>query len=160
MRDRNSSHSIRGDVWITPEDQCQKFLLFHQLQMEHCTQPAVITKDICMVFYSRDTKLSASRSIRNLFGTGSLRAADGWVPNIELWKTLCSSCILSVNKVLCVFSFSRNRVTGVYEVSLCNLADAGSPGESQDEITVLHPTRLCNISNPAPAPALRYAEKT
>ncbi|MEQ2171153.1 hypothetical protein GOODEAATRI_007783 [Goodea atripinnis] len=32
-----------------------------------------------MVFYSRDTKLSASRSIRNLFGTGSLRAADGLI---------------------------------------------------------------------------------
>lgn len=25
---------------------------------------------------------------------------------------------------------SRNRVTGVYEVSLCNLADAGSPGNN------------------------------
>lgn len=46
-------------------------------QLEKCTQPAVVTKDVCMVFYSRDTKLSASRSIRNLFGTGSLRAADG-----------------------------------------------------------------------------------
>lgn len=53
--------------------------LLYQLQIENCTQPAVVTKDICMVFYSRDTKLSASRSIRNLFGTGSLRAADGWV---------------------------------------------------------------------------------
>lgn len=52
-------------------------LFSYQSQMENCTQPAVITKDVCMVFYSRDAKLSASRSIRNLFGTGSLRAADG-----------------------------------------------------------------------------------
>lgn len=46
-------------------------------QMENCTQPAVITKDFCMVFYSRDAKLPASRSIRNLFGSGSLRATEG-----------------------------------------------------------------------------------
>lgn len=46
------------------------------LQMENCTQPAVITKDFCMVFYSRDAKLPASRSIRNLFGSGSLRASE------------------------------------------------------------------------------------
>ncbi|NXJ67584.1 KIF1B protein, partial [Rostratula benghalensis] len=66
--------------------------------MENCTQPAVITKDFCMVFYSRDAKLPASRSIRNLFGSGSLRASES------------------------------NRVTGVYELSLCRVADAGSPG--------------------------------
>lgn len=46
------------------------------LQMESCTQPAVITKDFCMVFCSRDAKLPASRSIRNLFGSGSLRASE------------------------------------------------------------------------------------
>lgn len=46
------------------------------LQMESCAQPAVITKDFCMVFYSRDAKLPASRSIRNLFGSGSLRASE------------------------------------------------------------------------------------
>lgn len=45
-------------------------------QMENCTQPAIITKDFCMVFYSRDAKLPASRSIRNLFGSGSLRASE------------------------------------------------------------------------------------
>lgn len=51
--------------------------LCHITQMENCTQPAVITKDFCMVFYSRDAKLPASRSIRNLFGSGSLRATEG-----------------------------------------------------------------------------------
>lgn len=44
--------------------------------MENCTQPAVVTKDFCMVFYSRDAKLPASRSIRNLFGSGNLRASE------------------------------------------------------------------------------------
>lgn len=44
--------------------------------MENCTQPTVITKDFCMVFYSRDAKLPASRSIRNLFSTGCLRPSE------------------------------------------------------------------------------------
>uniref|UniRef100_A0A665UZE7 plus-end-directed kinesin ATPase n=1 Tax=Echeneis naucrates TaxID=173247 RepID=A0A665UZE7_ECHNA len=92
---------------VTPYGEKIYMTLSVYLEMENCTQPAFITKDICMVFYSRDTKLSASRSIRNLFGTGSLRAADG------------------------------NRVTGVYEVSLCNLADAGSPGMQRRRRRVL-----------------------
>ncbi|XP_068176220.1 kinesin-like protein KIF1A isoform X2 [Antennarius striatus] len=92
---------------VTPCGEKIYMTLSAYLEMENCTQPAVITKDICMVFYSRDTKLSASRSIRNLFGTGSLRAADG------------------------------NRVTGVYEVSLCNLADVGSPGMQRRRRRVL-----------------------
>ncbi|KAM5229053.1 kinesin-like protein KIF1A isoform 17-T17 [Ctenodactylus gundi] len=77
------------------------------IEMENCTQPAVITKDFCMVFYSRDAKLPASRSIRNLFGSGSLRASEG------------------------------NRVTGVYELSLCHVADAGSPGMQRRRRRVL-----------------------
>ncbi|XP_074492648.1 kinesin-like protein KIF1A isoform X12 [Sebastes fasciatus] len=92
---------------VTPYGEKIYMTLSAYLEMENCTQPAIVTKDICMVFYSRDTKLSASRSIRNLFGTGSLRAADG------------------------------NRVTGVYEVSLCNLADAGSPGMQRRRRRVL-----------------------
>ncbi|XP_072246231.1 kinesin-like protein KIF1A isoform X15 [Leuresthes tenuis] len=92
---------------VTPYGEKIYMTLSAYLEMESCTQPAVITKDICMVFYSRDTKLSASRSIRNLFGTGSLRAADG------------------------------NRITGVYEVSLCHLADAGSPGMQRRRRRVL-----------------------
>ncbi|KAM8875095.1 kinesin-like protein KIF1A isoform 15-T15 [Spinachia spinachia] len=92
---------------VTPYGEKIYMTLSAYLEMENCTQPAIITKDVCMVFYSRDTKLSASRSIRNLFGTGSLRAADG------------------------------NRVTGVYEVSLRNLADAGSPGMQRRRRRVL-----------------------
>ncbi|KAM4575643.1 kinesin-like protein KIF1A isoform 16-T16 [Fundulus diaphanus] len=92
---------------VTPYGEKIYMTLSAYLEMENCSQPAVITKDICMVFYSRDTKLSASRSIRNLFGTGSLRAADG------------------------------NRVTGVYEASLCHLADAGSPGMQRRRRRVL-----------------------
>ncbi|XP_037105666.1 kinesin-like protein KIF1A isoform X6 [Syngnathus acus] len=92
---------------VTPYGEKIYMTLSAYLELEKCTQPAVVTKDVCMVFYSRDTKLSASRSIRNLFGTGSLRAADG------------------------------NRVTGVYELSLCHLADAGSPGMQRRRRRVL-----------------------
>ncbi|KAL2300971.1 hypothetical protein Nmel_011526 [Mimus melanotis] len=81
--------------------------IHQQSLMENCTQPAVITKDFCMVFYSRDAKLPASRSIRNLFGSGSLRASES------------------------------NRVTGVYELSLCRVADAGSPGMQRRRRRVL-----------------------
>ncbi|XP_035308077.1 kinesin-like protein KIF1A isoform X6 [Cricetulus griseus] len=92
---------------VTPYREKIYMTLSAYIEMENCTQPAVITKDFCMVFYSRDAKLPASRSIRNLFGSGSLRATEG------------------------------NRVTGVYELSLCHVADAGSPGMQRRRRRVL-----------------------
>uniref|UniRef100_A0A8C8BTE6 plus-end-directed kinesin ATPase n=1 Tax=Otus sunia TaxID=257818 RepID=A0A8C8BTE6_9STRI len=56
---------------VTPYREKIYITLSAYIEMENCTQPAVITKDFCMVFYSRDAKLPASRSIRNLFGSGS-----------------------------------------------------------------------------------------
>uniref|UniRef100_A0A4W5PMH1 plus-end-directed kinesin ATPase n=1 Tax=Hucho hucho TaxID=62062 RepID=A0A4W5PMH1_9TELE len=88
---------------VTPYGEKIYITLSAYLEMENCTQPTVITKDFCMVFYSRDAKLPASRSIRNLFSTGCL----------------------------------SNRVTGVYEVSLCHVADAGSPGMQRRRRRVL-----------------------
>lgn len=49
---------------------------FFSLQLDHCIQPAIITKDICMVFYSRDAKISPPRSLRNLFGSGYSKTPD------------------------------------------------------------------------------------
>ncbi|XP_027753448.1 kinesin-like protein KIF1A isoform X28 [Myiozetetes cayanensis] len=92
---------------VTPYREKIYITLSAYIEMENCTQPAVITKDFCMVFYSRDAKLPASRSIRNLFGSGSLRASES------------------------------NRVTGVYELSLCRVADAGSPGMQRRRRRVL-----------------------
>lgn len=92
---------------VTPYREKIYMTLSAYIEMENCTQPAVITKDFCMVFYSRDAKLPASRSIRNLFGSGSLRASES------------------------------NRVTGVYELSLCHVADAGSPGTQRRRRRVL-----------------------
>ncbi|XP_065700589.1 kinesin-like protein KIF1A isoform X7 [Patagioenas fasciata] len=92
---------------VTPYREKIYITLSAYIEMENCTQPAVITKDFSMVFYSRDAKLPASRSIRNLFGSGSLRASES------------------------------NRVTGVYELSLCRVADAGSPGMQRRRRRVL-----------------------
>uniref|UniRef100_W5KF38 plus-end-directed kinesin ATPase n=1 Tax=Astyanax mexicanus TaxID=7994 RepID=W5KF38_ASTMX len=92
---------------VTPYGEKIYITLSAYLEMENCSQPTVITKDFCMVFYSRDAKLPASRSIRNLFSTGVLRPSES------------------------------NRVTGVYEISLCHLADAGSPGMQRRRRRVL-----------------------
>ncbi|XP_016138271.1 kinesin-like protein KIF1A [Sinocyclocheilus grahami] len=92
---------------VTPYGEKIYMTLSAYLEIENCTQPTVITKDLCMVFYSRDAKLPASRSIRNLFSSGTLRPCEG------------------------------NRVTGVYELSLCHLADAGSPGMQRRRRRVL-----------------------
>uniref|UniRef100_A0A663ECX6 plus-end-directed kinesin ATPase n=1 Tax=Aquila chrysaetos chrysaetos TaxID=223781 RepID=A0A663ECX6_AQUCH len=92
---------------VTPYREKIYITLSAYIEMENCTQPAIITKDFCMVFYSRDAKLPASRSIRNLFGSGTLRASES------------------------------NRVTGVYELSLCRVADAGSPGMQRRRRRVL-----------------------
>ncbi|XP_019483970.1 PREDICTED: kinesin-like protein KIF1A [Hipposideros armiger] len=64
---------------VTPYREKIYMTLSVYIELENCTQPAVITKDFCMVFYSRDAKLPASRSIRNLFGSGSLRASERWM---------------------------------------------------------------------------------
>ncbi|XP_059785102.1 kinesin-like protein KIF1A isoform X1 [Balaenoptera ricei] len=92
---------------VTPYREKIYMTLSAYVELENCTQPAVITKDFGMVFYSRDAKLPASRSIRNLFGSGSLRASES------------------------------NRVTGVYELSLCHVADTGSPGMQRRRRRVL-----------------------
>ncbi|XP_054426377.1 kinesin-like protein KIF1A isoform X8 [Pteronotus mesoamericanus] len=92
---------------VTPYREKIYMTLSAYIEMENCAQPAVVTKDFCMVFYSRDAKLPTSRSIRNLFGSGSLRASES------------------------------NRVTGVYELSLCHVADAGSPGMQRRRRRVL-----------------------
>ncbi|KAM9298877.1 kinesin-like protein KIF1B isoform 4-T4 [Gastrophryne carolinensis] len=82
---------------VTPYGERIYMTLSAYLELDHCIQPAVITKDVCMVFYSRDAKISPPRSLRSLFG-GYSKTPD---------------C---------------NRVTGVYELSLCKMADTGSPG--------------------------------
>ncbi|XP_078498390.1 kinesin-like protein KIF1B isoform X4 [Lissotriton helveticus] len=83
---------------VTPYGEKIYMTLSAYLELDHCIQPAVVTKDICMLFYSRDAKISPPRSLRSLFGSGYSKSPDS------------------------------NRVTGIYELSLCKIADTGSPG--------------------------------
>uniref|UniRef100_A0AAY4C3Q7 plus-end-directed kinesin ATPase n=1 Tax=Denticeps clupeoides TaxID=299321 RepID=A0AAY4C3Q7_9TELE len=92
---------------VTPYGEKIYMTLSAYLELDHCIQPAIITKDICMVFYSRDAKISPPRSLRSLFGTGYSKTPD---------------C---------------NRVTGVYELSLCKMSDTGSPGMQRRRRKVL-----------------------
>uniref|UniRef100_A0A8C6Y1B3 plus-end-directed kinesin ATPase n=1 Tax=Naja naja TaxID=35670 RepID=A0A8C6Y1B3_NAJNA len=93
---------------VTPYSEKIYMTLSAYLELDHCIQPAVITKDICMVFYSRDAKISPPRSLRSLFGRGYSKSPD-----------------------------SSNRITGIYELSLCKMADTGSPGMQRRRRKVL-----------------------
>ncbi|XP_015283308.1 PREDICTED: kinesin-like protein KIF1B [Gekko japonicus] len=92
---------------VTPYGEKIYMTLSAYLELDHCIQPAVITKDVCMVFYSRDAKISPPRSLRTLFGSGYSKSPDS------------------------------NRVTGIYELSLCKTADTGSPGMQRRRRKVL-----------------------
>ncbi|XP_026010234.1 kinesin-like protein KIF1B isoform X13 [Astatotilapia calliptera] len=92
---------------VTPYGEKIYMTLSAYLELDHCIQPAIITKDICTVFYSRDAKISPPRSLKNLFGTGYSKTPD---------------C---------------NRVTGIYELSLCKMSDTGSPGMQRRRRKVL-----------------------
>ncbi|XP_052820587.1 kinesin-like protein unc-104 isoform X2 [Mya arenaria] len=80
------------------------------LEVDNSPTPACITKDLCMVIHSRDTRISASnspfRSLRSFFGSGS--------------KT--SDC---------------NRVSGIYEMYLRQMFETGSPGVQRRQRRVL-----------------------
>ncbi|XP_054147797.1 kinesin-like protein KIF1B isoform X3 [Melozone crissalis] len=92
---------------VTPYGEKIYMTLSAYLELDHCIQPAVITKDVCMVFYSRDAKISPPRSLRSLFGSGYSKSPDA------------------------------NRVTGIYELSLCKMSDTGSPGMQRRRRKVL-----------------------
>nr|XP_056721597.1 kinesin-like protein KIF1B isoform X5 [Euleptes europaea] len=92
---------------VTPFGEKIYMTLSAYLELDHCIQPAVITKDVCMVFYSRDAKISPPRSLRSLFGSGYSKSPDS------------------------------NRVTGIYELRLCKMADTGSPGMQRRRRKVL-----------------------
>ncbi|XP_055863350.1 kinesin-like protein unc-104 isoform X9 [Biomphalaria glabrata] len=79
------------------------------LEVENCAQPACITKDLCMVVHSRDTKISAPsprfRALKSLFGVA--RYPD------------CG------------------KVSGIYELLLRQYSDSGSPGVERRQRRVL-----------------------
>uniref|UniRef100_A0AC35GKR5 Kinesin-like protein unc-104 n=1 Tax=Panagrolaimus sp. PS1159 TaxID=55785 RepID=A0AC35GKR5_9BILA len=70
------------------------------MELEGCNQPAVITKDLSLVVYARDSKISAA-------------------------SRFCRSLVGGISK-----SPEMNRVPGVYQLMLKELVDTGSPGSS------------------------------
>uniref|UniRef100_A0A158Q8M3 Kinesin-like protein unc-104 n=1 Tax=Elaeophora elaphi TaxID=1147741 RepID=A0A158Q8M3_9BILA len=77
------------------------------MELENCTQPAVITKDLCMMIYARDSKISAA-------------------------SRFCRSLIGGISK-----SPEMNRVPGVYELTVKEALDKGSPGAARRQRRVL-----------------------
>ncbi|GAU97044.1 hypothetical protein RvY_08405-2 [Ramazzottius varieornatus] len=78
------------------------------LQIENCSQPAILSKDLCVVIHGRDSRAtSAGRSIRNIFSGSTFKYSD------------------------------INRVTGVYELILRETGEQGSPGAERRQRKIL-----------------------
>ncbi|XP_074661847.1 kinesin-like protein unc-104 [Tubulanus polymorphus] len=74
----------------TPYGEKVYMTLSAYLDVDNCAQPACITKDLCMIIYSRDTKISAPRSLRSLFGSGSKRENNRVTGVYELALKKCA----------------------------------------------------------------------
>uniref|UniRef100_A0A2R5LHZ1 Kinesin-like protein unc-104 n=1 Tax=Ornithodoros turicata TaxID=34597 RepID=A0A2R5LHZ1_9ACAR len=119
--DRNFYHfeaawdsSLHGSALlnrVTPNGQRVYLTISAYLEMENCAQPAIVTKDLCLIIYGRDARLTPrlcpnARSLRHLF-TGAYKNADA------------------------------NHITGIYEMFLKRAADSGSPGVQRRQRRVL-----------------------
>ncbi|CAF0916937.1 unnamed protein product, partial [Didymodactylos carnosus] len=83
------------------------------LEVENCIQPAVITKDLCLIFYPRDSRITSPvRSLRNLFSSVAYKNLDA------------------------------NRVAAVYELKLKRAVDSISPGLQRRQRKVIDTSRI------------------
>ncbi|KAK8778191.1 hypothetical protein V5799_020468, partial [Amblyomma americanum] len=104
----HSSHLLNR---VTPYGERVYMTISAYLEMENSAQPAIITKDLCLIIYGRDARLAPrlspnARSLRHLF-TGAYKNADA------------------------------NHITGIYEMILKRAADSGSPGVQRRQRRVL-----------------------
>ncbi|XP_070207701.1 kinesin-like protein unc-104 isoform X2 [Littorina saxatilis] len=53
---------------VTPSGENVYMTLSAYMEMENCPQPACVTKDLTLVIHPRDTKISAPRALKSLFG--------------------------------------------------------------------------------------------
>ncbi|KAG8189809.1 hypothetical protein JTE90_026115 [Oedothorax gibbosus] len=98
----NRSTSSKERIYMT---------LSAYLELENCAQPAIITKDLCLIICGRDARTVPrispnARSLRHIF-SGSYKNSEG------------------------------NHVSGVYEVLMKRAADSGSPGVQRRQRRVL-----------------------
>ncbi|CCD64622.2 Kinesin-like protein unc-104 [Caenorhabditis elegans] len=77
------------------------------MELDGCAQPAVVTKDLCLLIYARDSKISAA-------------------------SRFCRSLVGGISK-----SPEMNRVPGVYQLCLKDGSDSGSPGAIRRQRRVL-----------------------
>uniref|UniRef100_H3CNW4 Uncharacterized protein n=1 Tax=Tetraodon nigroviridis TaxID=99883 RepID=H3CNW4_TETNG len=94
---------------VTPCGEKVYITLSAYLEMKTCSRPAVLTKDLCMVFKAREATLAGFLSIHNLLSTTNLKTAGG------------------------------NCVTGLYGMSVFEVADAGRPGTQRRRRPDLEP---------------------
>ncbi|XP_036369357.1 kinesin-like protein unc-104 isoform X6 [Octopus sinensis] len=77
---------------VTPYGEKVFMTLSAYLEVDNCAQPAYITKDLCLLIHARDGKLTAPRSLRNLFSGGYSRKDTNRLGGVyELFLRRCNN---------------------------------------------------------------------
>ncbi len=80
---------------VTPAKDWIYITITSYIEVENCIEPVCITKDLCLVFYPRDAKITLSRSFRNFLSGNTYRSSDAnkvsSVYNFVIKKALDSS---------------------------------------------------------------------
>lgn len=98
---------------VSPFSNCRNYetKLYLVFQLDQCTQPAIITKDLCLVIYGRDARTFPRLS-----------------PNAKALKHLLSGAYRNAD---------CNHQSAVYELLLKRAVDTGSPGVQRRQRRVL-----------------------
>ncbi|XP_054159811.1 kinesin-like protein unc-104 [Oppia nitens] len=96
---------------VTPYGERIYLTVSSYLELENCTQPAIITKDFCLILFGRD-----SRTIPRL------------TPNTKVLKNILSGAYRDANS---------NHISTVYELIFKRAVDSGSPGVQRRQRRVL-----------------------
>lgn len=101
---------------VTPSGEHVYLTLSAYLELDNCAQPAIITKDLCLVIGGRDARFHSrlspnARALKTLFGGSGTGGGRG--------------------------GSDADHVTGLYEVVLKRASDAGSPGVQRRQRRVL-----------------------
>ncbi|OQR71052.1 kinesin protein-like, partial [Tropilaelaps mercedesae] len=101
---------------VTPSGEHVYLTLSAYLELDNCAQPAIITKDLCLVIGGRDARFHSrlspnARALKTLFGGSAAGGGRG--------------------------GSDADHVTGLYEVVLKRASDVGSPGVQRRQRRVL-----------------------
>ncbi|XP_067134761.1 kinesin-like protein unc-104 isoform X2 [Centruroides vittatus] len=110
------------------------------LELENCAQPAIVTKDLCLIIYSRDARIgprcvyppnrSKHNNINrlNCLNIDIINHVGRLSPSARSLRHLFSGAYKNSDV---------NHVSGVYELVLKRAADSGSPGVQRRQRRVL-----------------------